>query len=158
MYDVAIVKVIGGKLSKVIDCHDYVATDLKIALLTKQGNLYLWQQTDPQFRRCLYSINRPIVVKQLHLNKDELLFVTQDGEAFYGKTKPRSTKTQIAVAVNNKEKSAFHKFVEKDECAKIKLIKIPNCHRAIAINSDSNGGNYAVIQVIIPSFDNYGLI
>lgn len=117
--------------------------ELKVIALTSRGNLLLWQETDAQLCRCIFSLNRPLIVKQMKLNWNGVIFVTRDGEAFQGTIKPRRKK----LSTSNADKSEFHKFLDREDCISVKLTKIPRIHRAIAITSDRNGQDFCVIQV-----------
>lgn len=74
-----------------------------------------------------------------------MLLSTTEGEVFEGKVKER--KKKALENAQNTQKSAFHKFLEKDDCRMVKVNKISRIHRAIWIDSDLKAGNFAVIQV-----------
>lgn len=138
--------VIGGKLDAAVESG--VSSDyhtLKICVLTSAGTVLMWQENDQHLLRCIFSVNRLIIVRQLHLNINHLLIVTKDGEAFEGIVKERRRRTSESEP--NISKSAFHRFLEKDDCRLVKVTKIPKIHRAVSIESDLEGKNYAVIQV-----------
>lgn len=118
--------------------------ELKVIALTSTGNLLLWQEADAQLCRCIFTLNRPVIVKQMKLTSNGVIFVTRDGEAFQGTIKPRRKKLSTT---STSEKSAFHKFLDREDCISVKLSKISRVHRAIAITSDSNGHDFCVIQV-----------
>ncbi|CAG9766352.1 unnamed protein product [Ceutorhynchus assimilis] len=139
------ITVIGGKLNHKLDEELSDKTrELKVAALTNTGNVCLWQENDPVLRRCIFSINRALNIKQMSFNINNLLFVTNDGEAFKGEAKPR--KKKVVDTNKNATKSDFHKFLEKDECLLVKLEKIPRIHRGLSIQSDPKGLNFAIIQ------------
>ncbi|XP_050296908.1 inhibitor of Bruton tyrosine kinase [Anthonomus grandis grandis] len=138
--------VIGGKLNHTLDSElSSKNRELKVVALTNTGNVLLWQESDPVLRRCVFSINRSLNIKQVTLNINHLMFVTLDGEAFRGEAKPRKKKT-VPVEKDTSIKSDFHKFLEKDECISVKLERIPRVHRGIFVQSDPKGQNFAVIQ------------
>lgn len=105
----------------------------------------MWQENDQQLLRCIFSVSRLIIVKQISLNINHLLIVTKDGEAFEGVVKERRKRNSDSGM--NASKSAFHKFLDKDDCRLVKVAKIPKIHRAVFIESDLDGKNFAVIQV-----------
>lgn len=120
---------------------------LKVCILTGEGRVLMWQENDQQLLRCIFSVSRLIIVKQISLNTHNLLFVTKDGEAFEGAVKERR-KRNLENATNvSATKSSFHKFLEKDDCRMVKVTKIPKIHRAVFIESDLEAKNFAVIQV-----------
>lgn len=138
--------IIGGKLDTTIE--NCVSSDnhfLKICILTKSGRVLMWQENDQQLLRCIFSVSRLIMVKQISLNINHLLIVTKDGEAFEGVVKERKKRNSDNGI--NVSKSAFHKFLDKDDCRMVKVVKIPKIYRAILIESDLDGKNFAVIQV-----------
>ncbi|XP_063932773.1 inhibitor of Bruton tyrosine kinase [Zophobas morio] len=139
------VSIFGGKLNTSLskELSAELNRELKVVALTNTGNLLLWQESDSQLCRCIYSLNRPVIVNQVRINNSGLLFVTRDGEAFQGFIKPRKKKT----VTNNNEKSAFHKFLDREDCISVKLSKFPRIHRAVMITSDAKGHDYCVIQV-----------
>lgn len=145
--DITAISIVGGKLNDKID--NSLSTEenheLIVIGLSKVGNLYIWKESDPIFARCIFSINRFLKIRQVTLNLNEILFVTHQGEAFQGILKPRKRKT----TENNLhiKKSAFHEFLEKDNCQLLKVSKISRVHRAVSIHSDLKGRNYAVLQV-----------
>ncbi|KAJ3638755.1 hypothetical protein MTP99_002089 [Tenebrio molitor] len=78
------VSIFGGKLNTSLgkDLTGEPNRELKVVALTNTGNLLLWQESDSQLCRCIYPLSRPIIVRQLSINNNGLLFVTKDGEAF----------------------------------------------------------------------------
>ncbi|KAJ8928173.1 hypothetical protein NQ314_019235 [Rhamnusium bicolor] len=144
--------IIGGKLdapSLNRQVADKLIWELKVAVLTNTGNLLLWQESDPQLCRCIFSINRAIVIKQVAINSNEILLVTNYGEAFKGYICQRKKKQSNVIdkTLKGAEKSAFHKFLEKEDCVLVQLKKISKIHRALFIQSDSKGKDFCVIQV-----------
>jgi alpha-tubulin suppressor-like RCC1 family protein len=139
------VSIFGGKLNTSLgkDLTGEPNRELKVVALTNTGNLLLWQESDSQLCRCIYPLSRPIIVRQLSINNNGLLFVTKDGEAFQGFIRPRKKRT---TNIEKSDKSAFHKFLEREDCVSVKLSKFPRIHRAIAITSDVKGHDFCVIQ------------
>ncbi|XP_056647953.1 inhibitor of Bruton tyrosine kinase [Diorhabda sublineata] len=151
------VSIVGGNLDPAMlnnELSKELNTELKVAVLTNTGNVLLWQGSDQQLCGCIYSINRAIVMKQICLNYNEILLVSKDGEAFKGFIKPRKKKVTGSIEKSQKnQKSAFHKFLEKEDCVVVSLQKINKIHRAISIISDLKGRDYSVIQA--PPYKNY---
>lgn len=95
-------------------------------------------------------------MKQISMQLNELLLVSEDGEAFKGFIKPRKkkaiggtgsiTKTPNSSEKNSK-KSPFHVFLDKEDCVVVSLQKISKIHRAVSMNSDLKGRDFCVIQV-----------
>lgn len=66
--------------------------ELKILLLTKTNKLFLWQESKPQFVRCIFSLKRNLELTDVFLNKFFLLITTYDGEAFQGEVRIKKKK------------------------------------------------------------------
>lgn len=144
------VMVVGGHLNPKLSNDILVekgGNELKVLVLLTTGNLYLWQESWPQLSRCIYSLNRPLVVRDAVLSRTQLFFVTVDGEAFRGEFKTRKKKVLDSHPPATVTK--FHEFLEKDECQMIKVHRYPHVHRAVKIHCDLKGRNFAVIQVSI---------
>ncbi|KAF5293017.1 hypothetical protein FQA39_LY13786 [Lamprigera yunnana] len=135
------VTVVGGKLNEKLDNCLLGETDYKINVVavSHDGNLYLWQNSVPQFARCIFSINRSFNIRNVALNMNEILFITNEGEAFSGVIKFRKTQ-EIDNSVQL-QKNGFRSG------HLVKITKIPNVHRAVSIHTDPKGRNFAVIQV-----------
>lgn len=139
--------IVGGKLDTTVESS--VSSDnhlLKICILTDSGRILMWQENDQQLLRCIFTVSRIIMVKQISLNLNHLLVVTQSGEAFEGVVKERKIRNPESGASTSKG-GTFHKFLDKDACRSVKLVKIPKVHRAVSIESDLEGKNFACIQV-----------
>lgn len=123
--------------------------DLKVIVLLHSGDVYLWQESDQQLCRCVYSMNRAVIVKHIFLNRNELLLVSEYGEGFKGNIKPRKRKkiNQNDKTPKSNEKEALDRLLEKDDCIYVSLQKIPKTHRAVYIQSDIKGKDYCIIQV-----------
>lgn len=144
------VSVIGGTLdAKLLESEKH--KEVKIAILLHSGNVLLWQESDQQLCRCIYSVNRLVIVKQICLNKNELLLVSEYGEGFKGVVRPRKKKiiNQNDKLPKSNEKDALDRLLEKDDCIYVSLTKIPKVHRAFFIQSDVKGQDYCIIQVKI---------
>nr|CAD7404847.1 unnamed protein product [Timema cristinae] len=157
--NVAQVGVIGGTLDSQLDAStlmDRGGEQLRVAVLTKTGKLLLWQESSLQLTRCIFTLNRLLIFTDLVLTRHHLLLVTKDGEVFQGEVKQRKprkqpqdsaaslSKSPLAGAFN--KPSAFHDFLEKDDCEVVMLKKLPHIHRAVSVTADLKGRNFAVIQ------------
>ncbi|KPJ10509.1 Inhibitor of Bruton tyrosine kinase [Papilio machaon] len=98
--------------------------------------------------RCVFGLNHQTLISHVALTHDALYFITTYGEAYVGSI---SRKTNPVVQSTKKEKdnnkSALVKFLEKDDCTSVRIVKIPNIHRAVAISVDNEGLNFACLQV-----------
>lgn len=93
------------------------------------------------------------MITNVTLTHDALYFTTKYGEAFVGYISRKAPPTQPQPIRREKEKdnkkSALVKFLEKDDCTSVKIARIPNVHRAVAIAVDNEGLNFACLQVYI---------
>lgn len=123
--------------------------ELKVAVLIQTGNVLVWQESDQQMCRCVYALNRAVIVKHIFLNRNEILLVSEYGEGFKGYMKPRKKKrlNQNDKTPRSNEKEALNILLEKEDCIYVSLEKIPKIHRAFFIRSDAKGRDYCIIQV-----------
>lgn len=123
--------------------------ELKIAVLVNSGDVFLWQESDQELCRCVYSCNRAVIVKHIFLNKNELLLVSEYGEGFKGFIKPRKKKkgNQNDKSPKSTGKEALNRLLEKENCIYVSLEKISKIHRAFFIQSDLKGKDYCILQV-----------
>ncbi|CAG9795587.1 unnamed protein product [Diatraea saccharalis] len=122
-----------------------------VLLLTTVGQLLIWQDTTNQLTRCVFGLSHQTVITNVTLTHDALYFTTKHGEAFIGTISRKTTPTQPQTIKKEKErdsnKSALVKFLEKDDCTPVRITKIPNVHRAVSIIVDSEGLNFACLQI-----------
>ncbi|CAK1552996.1 unnamed protein product [Leptosia nina] len=121
-----------------------------VLLLTNVGQLMIWQDTTNRLTRCVFGVNHQVKITQMALTHDALYITTKYGEAFIGYISRKATPPPQQPIKREKEKdngkSALVKFLEKDDCTPVKIVKIPNIHRAVAISVDNEGLNFACIQ------------
>lgn len=124
--------------------------ELHVAVVTATANLFLWRESDPHLRRCVFTLGRPLMVSNIVLNARGCVFTTRDHEVFLGAFKRRMGTTTKVDKDKYKEKelgkSAFHMFLEKDECVMVAVAKVPRLHRACYVTSDPDGDNFIVLQ------------
>ncbi|XP_044735447.1 inhibitor of Bruton tyrosine kinase [Chrysoperla carnea] len=143
--DVVKVAVVGGHLNEKLDKNLLKERDpLRVLVITIVGDILLWQESTMQLTRCIFSLNRELIFKDAVLNKSNVLLVTNEGEAFQGQIKERKIKPVDQKAAQ--KKSAFHKFLDKNDCELIALTRLRNVHRAVNISSDTKGRNFCVLQ------------
>ncbi|CAG2065302.1 unnamed protein product, partial [Timema podura] len=157
--NVAQVCVIGGTLDSQLDASvlmDRGGEQLRVVVLTKTGKLLLWQESSLQLTRCVFTLNRLLIFTDLVLTRHHLLLVTKDGEVFQGEVKQRKPRKQpqdnaaclskSPPAGGFNKPSAFHDFLERDDCEVVMVKKLPHIHRAVSVTADLKGRNFAVIQ------------
>ncbi|XP_060805513.1 inhibitor of Bruton tyrosine kinase [Amyelois transitella] len=122
-----------------------------VLLLTSVGQLLIWQDSTAQLTRCVFGLSHQTVITHAALTHDALYFTTKYGEAFIGAISRKAPPTNPQPIRKEKErdnnKSALVKFLEKDDCTTVRITKIPNVHRAVAISVDSEGLNFACLQI-----------
>ncbi|CAH2042576.1 unnamed protein product, partial [Iphiclides podalirius] len=121
-------------------------------LLTKVGQLHIWQDTSNRITRCVFGLNHQTLIRHVALTHDAMYFVTNYGEAYVGTISRKTTPApQQQPARREKDsdpdKSALVKFLEKDDCTPVRIVKIPNIHRAVSISVDNEGLNFACLQI-----------
>lgn len=170
-YPIAIEKVavVGGHLDSGIDPSSLAekGEPLKVAAISKEGSVFLWQEKDLQMTRCILSSSRQlkIIDIELNLSKSALLLISSDGEAYSGEVKPckfkatelKSSKARKSVANTDgehhvvykqteKSKTSIKVFLDPDVCYPVSLNRLPNAHRSLRVTSDPKGRNFALIQ------------
>ncbi|KAL0820240.1 hypothetical protein ABMA28_006160 [Loxostege sticticalis] len=122
-----------------------------VLLLTNVGQLLIWQDTTNKLTRCVFGLSHQTVITQVTLTHDAVYFTTKYGEAFIGSISRKAPPTQPQPIRKEKErdsnKPALVKFLEKDDCTAVRIVKIPNVHRAVSIAVDSEGLNFACLQI-----------
>ncbi|XP_028158186.1 inhibitor of Bruton tyrosine kinase [Ostrinia furnacalis] len=122
-----------------------------VLLLTSVGQLLIWQDTTNTLTRCVFGLSHQTEISQVALTHDFVYFTTKYGEAFVGTISRRAPPTQPQPIRREKErdsnKPALVKFLEKDDCTAVRIVKIPNVHRAVSISVDSEGLNFACLQI-----------
>ncbi|CAH2234229.1 jg16678 [Pararge aegeria aegeria] len=121
-----------------------------VLLLTNVGQLMLWQDTTNKLTRCVFGLSHQTIIKHVVLTHDALYFTTKYGEAFIGNISRKTTPPASQPIKKEREKdnrSALVKFLEKDDCTSVRITKIPNVHRAVTIAVDSEGLNFACLQM-----------
>ncbi|CAH2089704.1 unnamed protein product [Euphydryas editha] len=121
-----------------------------VLLLTNVGQLMIWQDTTNKLTRCVFGINHQTIITHVALTHDALYFTTVHGEAYIGNISRKTTPPPSQPIRKEKEKdnkSSLVTFLKKDDCTSVRITKIPNIHRAIAISVDSEGLNFACLQI-----------
>lgn len=130
--------------------------ELRIIILTKSGKIFLWRESYPHLRRCIFNIGRQLFITDLQITHSMISFITNDGEGFQGNFIFPNTSTSAEATVlaapsicNSKSTlmvSSLHSLLNKDECDLIRIKRLHSIHRAVQITSDSQGKNFAVLQ------------
>lgn len=146
--------------------------DLRVAMLTRSGKVYVWQSSSLALTRCLFNtVCQPMVVS-LCLNLRNIAIVTKTGEGFVGtmtlkkdaqkKTAEGSSGTTPQKDDNQKKASegppskkgnsaspmasSLVSFLDRKECEQIHLKRLAFVNRATSITSTAGGESFAVLQ------------
>lgn len=134
--------VVGGQLNSKLDpkLTDRGGHELQVLALMNSGNLMYWQESLPQFYRCIVPFHRGLVFKEIILNRANMMLVTEDGEAFQATVRPKNKKKQSISPAKNPATDSVEEFHH------LKLTRLPNVHRAVSVATDPKGQNFAVVQ------------
>ncbi|XP_013162963.1 PREDICTED: inhibitor of Bruton tyrosine kinase [Papilio xuthus] len=125
-----------------------VYSRVTVLLLTNVGQLHIWQDTTNRLTRCVFGLNHQTLISHVALTHDALYFITKYGEAYIGSISRKTNPVQQPMKKEkDSNKSALVKFLEKDDCTSVRIVKIPNIHRAVAISVDNEGLNFACLQI-----------
>ncbi|KAL4702492.1 hypothetical protein ACJJTC_014635 [Scirpophaga incertulas] len=128
-----------------------VYSNVTVLLLTNVGQLLVWQDTANKITRCVFGLSHQTVITHIALTQHPVFFTTKYGEVFFGFLPRKAPTAQPQPIRKEKErdsnKSALVKFLEKDDCTSVDIVKIPNIHRAVSIAADVQGMNFACLQI-----------
>uniref|UniRef100_A0A8C5PWA2 Inhibitor of Bruton tyrosine kinase n=1 Tax=Leptobrachium leishanense TaxID=445787 RepID=A0A8C5PWA2_9ANUR len=117
---------------------------ISILALDQAGRVFCMKYPSGSMRQCRWVYGRQVFMSDISLNKNEIMFVTQEGEGFTGKWMHEKKKN-----IEKKESSVSDSSLHCDAHSvyeRISLQKLSFVHRAVSINTDPNGCNFAVLQ------------
>ncbi|KAM9383444.1 inhibitor of Bruton tyrosine kinase isoform 2-T2 [Phaethornis superciliosus] len=121
-----------------------------ILALDEAGRVFCWKSSNNSMKQCRWVYGRQVFMSDVALNRNEIMFVTQDGEAFTGKWLEEGKKiAEKKEIVSNLQNSSCDVSGEHDTNSvyeRIRLQKLTFVHRAVSIATDPNGYNFAVLQ------------
>uniref|UniRef100_A0A4W3IIP6 Inhibitor of Bruton tyrosine kinase n=1 Tax=Callorhinchus milii TaxID=7868 RepID=A0A4W3IIP6_CALMI len=116
--------------------------------LDEAGRVFCWRSSNCFIKQCRWAYGRQVFMSDITLSKNEMMFVTQDGDGFIGHwtgTEKKGSEKKGEELSNGIEFIMFcHSHSSLYE--RIKLEKLSSVHRAVLITMDSNGRNFAVLQ------------
>uniref|UniRef100_A0A672TSV3 Inhibitor of Bruton tyrosine kinase n=1 Tax=Strigops habroptila TaxID=2489341 RepID=A0A672TSV3_STRHB len=124
----------------------------KICILTldEAGRVFCWKSSNNSMKQCRWVYGRQVFMSDVALNGNEIMFVTQDGEAFTGKWleegKKISEKKELVSSLQNSSCDVACEHDTNSVYERIRLQKLTFVHRAVSIATDPNGCNFAVLQ------------
>uniref|UniRef100_A0A8C4E2N1 Inhibitor of Bruton agammaglobulinemia tyrosine kinase n=1 Tax=Dicentrarchus labrax TaxID=13489 RepID=A0A8C4E2N1_DICLA len=123
----------------------------KVAILAldEAGRVFCWRSCGSSVRQCRWAYGRQVFMSDIALSKNDMMFVTQEGEGFSGVWAGEYKK------YGEKKGEEFRNMVSVEVCGhsdagtlyeRIRLEKLPYVHRAVSITMDSKGRNFGVLQ------------
>ncbi|NWI98718.1 IBTK kinase, partial [Crypturellus undulatus] len=122
-----------------------------ILALDGAGRVFCWKSSSNPMKQCRWVYGRQVFMSDVALNKNEIMFVTQDGEAFTGRwledrKKSSEKKAELASGLQNSSYEVASQYDTNSMYERIRLQKLAFVHRAVSIATDPNGCNFAVLQ------------
>uniref|UniRef100_A0A8V5H903 Inhibitor of Bruton tyrosine kinase n=1 Tax=Melopsittacus undulatus TaxID=13146 RepID=A0A8V5H903_MELUD len=121
-----------------------------ILALDEAGRVLCWKSSNNSMKQCRWVYGRQVFMSDVALNGNEIMFVTQDGEAFSGKWldegKKFSEKRELVSSLQNSSCDVSCEHDTNSVYERIRLQKLTFVHRAVSIATDPNGCNFAVLQ------------
>ncbi|XP_053566453.1 inhibitor of Bruton tyrosine kinase [Bombina bombina] len=115
-----------------------------ILALDQAGKVFCWKSHNSSVKQCRLIYGRQVLVTDIALNRNETMFVTQEGEGFTGKWMLEKKKS-VGKKENSISDSSFH-CDTPSVFERICLQKLSFVHRAVSVTTDPNGCNFAVLQ------------
>ncbi|KAM7118414.1 inhibitor of Bruton tyrosine kinase isoform 6-T6 [Ciconia maguari] len=122
-----------------------------ILVLDEAGRVFCWKSSNNSMKQCRWVYGRQVFMSDIALNRNEIMFVTQDGEAFTGKwleegKKIAEKKAELVSSLQNSSCDVSCEHDTNSVYERIRLQKLTFVHRAVSIATDPNGCNFAVLQ------------
>ncbi|XP_037247371.1 inhibitor of Bruton tyrosine kinase isoform X2 [Falco rusticolus] len=121
-----------------------------ILALDEAGRVFCWKSSNNSMKQCRWVYGRQVFMSDVALNENEIMFVTQDGEAFTGKWleegRKISEKKELVSSLQNSSCDVSCEHDTNSVYERIRLQKLTFVHRAVSIATDPNGCNFAVLQ------------
>ncbi|NXW56600.1 IBTK kinase, partial [Eurystomus gularis] len=143
----------GGRLEYKVDTQhlkENGGRKICILALDEAGRVFCWKSSNNSMKQCRWVYGRQVFMSDVALNGNEIMFVTQDGEAFTGKWleegKKISEKKELVSSLQNSSCDVSCEHDTNSVYERIRLQKLTFVHRAVSIATDPNGCNFAVLQ------------
>ncbi|XP_043366496.1 inhibitor of Bruton tyrosine kinase isoform X5 [Dermochelys coriacea] len=121
-----------------------------ILALDEAGRVFCWKSSNSPMKQCRWVYGRQVFMSDVALNRNEIMFVTQDGDAFTGKwvegRKKTSEKKEVVSSLQNSSYDVSCHYDTNSVYERIRLEKLAFVHRAVSVTTDPNGCNFAVLQ------------
>ncbi|XP_042299437.1 inhibitor of Bruton tyrosine kinase-like isoform X1 [Sceloporus undulatus] len=120
-----------------------------ILALDQAGRVFCWKSANSPMKQCRWMYGRQVYMSDISLNRNEMMFVTQDGEVFKGKwvdgNKNSGKKAEIVSNLQNSSND-ITSYDTNNVYERIRLEKLAFVHRAVSVTTDPSGCNFAVLQ------------
>uniref|UniRef100_A0A8C7TN73 Inhibitor of Bruton tyrosine kinase n=1 Tax=Oncorhynchus mykiss TaxID=8022 RepID=A0A8C7TN73_ONCMY len=145
------VLVSGGSLDHRVDpqvLNEGGGEKVAILALDEAGRVFCWRSVGGSVRQCRWVYGRQVFMSDIALSRNNMMFVTQEGEGFSGQWHGEYRKSV-------EKKGEMRKLFTLIVCGypeggtvyeRIRLEKLPYVHRAVSITMDSKGRNFGVLQ------------
>ncbi|XP_048209598.1 inhibitor of Bruton tyrosine kinase isoform X2 [Perognathus longimembris pacificus] len=147
------VLVSGGRMEYKVDpehLKENGGQKLCILALDGAGRVFCWRSTTSSLKQCRWAYPRQVLISDIALNRNELLFVTQDGEGFRGKwfeeKRKNSEKKDILSTLHPSSSEVSSVSDTSSVYERIRLEKLTFAHRAVSVSTDPSGCNFAILQ------------
>ncbi|KAG8444841.1 hypothetical protein GDO86_009844 [Hymenochirus boettgeri] len=114
-----------------------------IIALDQAGRVFCWKSPSSSMKQCHWVYGRQVFMSDIALNKNEIMFVTQEGEGFTGKW---VLETRKKSGENYNLLPSFSHCDSHSGYERICLRKLSFVHRAVGVTTDPSGCNFAVLQ------------
>uniref|UniRef100_A0A671WF08 Inhibitor of Bruton tyrosine kinase n=1 Tax=Sparus aurata TaxID=8175 RepID=A0A671WF08_SPAAU len=120
---------------------------VSILALDEAGRVFCWRSCGSSVRQCRWAYGRQVFMSDIALSKNDIMFVTQEGEGFsgvwageykkYGEKKGEQSSFVVTSDFSDNAGTVYER---------IRLEKLPYVHRAVSVTMDSKGRNFGVLQ------------
>uniref|UniRef100_A0A2K6GZK0 Inhibitor of Bruton tyrosine kinase n=1 Tax=Propithecus coquereli TaxID=379532 RepID=A0A2K6GZK0_PROCO len=114
------------------------------------GRVFCWRSASSSLKQCRWAYPRQVFISDIALSRNEILFVTQDGEGFRGKwfeeKRKSSEKKDILSNLHNSSSDVSCVSDINSVYERIRLEKLTFAHRAVSVSTDPSGCNFAILQ------------
>ncbi|XP_005377738.1 PREDICTED: inhibitor of Bruton tyrosine kinase isoform X2 [Chinchilla lanigera] len=147
------VLVSGGRMEYKVDpehLEENGGEKLCILAMDGAGRVFCWRSLNSSLKQCRWAYPRQVFISDIALSRNEILFVTQDGEGFRGKwfeeKRKSSEKKDIVSNLHNSSSDVPSASDMNSVYERVRLEKLAFAHRAVAVSTDPSGCNFAVLQ------------
>ncbi|MBN3318090.1 IBTK kinase, partial [Atractosteus spatula] len=146
------VLVAGGSLDHRVDpqtLKEGGGDKVSILALDEAGRVFCWKSSSSCLKHCRWAYGRQVFMSDISLGKNEMMFITQEGEGFAGhwvtdSKKSTAKRDDVLASGSGAEVSCHSDGTQAYE--RIQLEKLPHVHRAVSITMEPKGRNFGLLQ------------